>query len=86
MLGLERWETCTTEIARIIESLKENVEAKNTEDFDKPHYEDRSAFRRNFAADVKKVYDGFDINPFEEINLVHISNHLYLMMKKQESH
>ena len=84
--GLERRETCTTEIAMIIESLKENVEEKTTEDFDKPHYEDRSAFRRNLAADVKKVCDGLDVNPFEEINLVDISNHLYLMMKKQESH
>ena len=74
MSELERWETCTPEIARIIESLEENIEAKTTEDFDKPHHEDRTAFQRNFAADVKKVHDGFDVNPFEEMNLVNISN------------
>ena len=72
--GLERWETYTLEIVRIIESLEENVEAKTTEDFDKLHQEDRSAFQRNFTADVKKVYDGFDVNAFEEIILVDISN------------
>ena len=55
-----RWERCTPEIARIIESLEENIEAKTTE--------------INFAPHVKKVYDGFDVNPFEEINLVNISN------------
>ena len=74
MSGLERWETCTPEIARIIASLEENIEAKSTEDLNKPHHEDRSVFQCNFAADVKKVYDGFDVNPFEEMNLVNISN------------
>ena len=83
--GLERWETCPTEIARMFESLKENTEAKTT-DLDKLHYEDKSTLQRNFAAEVRKVYHGFEVNPFEEINLVNISNHLYLMTKKQESH
>ena len=72
--GLEQWETCTTEIARTIESLEENRETKTTEDLDKPHHEGKSAFQRNFAADAKKVYDDFDINPFKEMNLVKISN------------
>ena len=70
----ERWETCTPEIARIIKSLDEYVEAKTTEDLDKLHHEDRSLFQRNFLGDVKKVYDGFDVSPFEEMNLVTISN------------
>ena len=65
---------CSLEIARIIESLEKNIESKTTEDLNKPHHEDRSAFQRNFAADVKKVYDGFDVNPFEKMNLVTISN------------
>ena len=71
---LERWETCTPEIARTIESLEENIEAKTTENLDKLNHEDRSAFQRNFGADVKKVYDDFDVNPFEEMNLLNISN------------
>ena len=71
---LERWEMCSLEIARIIESLEKNIESKTTEDLDKPHHEDRSAFHRNFAAGVKKVYDGFDVNPFEKMSLVIISN------------
>ena len=70
----EVWETCTPEIARIIKSVEEYIEAKTTEDLDKLHYEDRNSFQRNFVGDVKKVYDGFDVNPFEEINLVNISN------------
>ena len=60
------------EIARIIESLEENIKAKTTADLDKPHHEDRTAFPCNFAADVKN--DSFDFNPFEEMNLVNISN------------
>ena len=47
---------------------------KTTEDLDKPHNEYRSAFQRNFAVDVKKVCDGFDVNPFEEMNPANISN------------
>ena len=65
---------CTPEIVRIIESLEENREAKPTEDLDKTHHEDRSAFQRNFTADAKKVYDGFDVNPFEEMYLENINN------------
>ena len=72
--GLERQEMCTPEIARIIESLEENRDAKLTEDLDKTHHEDRSAFQRNFMAEVKKVYDGFDVNPFEEMYLENINN------------
>ena len=72
--GLKWWETCTPEISRTIESLEENIEAKTAEDLDKPHHEDRSAFQRNFEADVKKVYDSFDVNLFEEMNLVKSSN------------
>ena len=70
MWGLEWWEMCTPEIA----SLEENIEAKTTEDLDKPHHEDRSVFQLNLPADVKKVYDGFDVSRFEEMNLVNISN------------
>ena len=65
---------CTPEIARIIESLEENRDAKLTEDLDKTHHEDRSAFQRNFMAEVEKVYDGFDVNPFEEMYLENINN------------
>ena len=62
------------ELARIIESLEKNIEEKTTENLDKPHHKDRSAFQRNFAADAKKVYDSFDVHPFEEMNLVSSSN------------
>ena len=74
VLELEQWETCIPEIARIIESLEGNIETKTTEDLDKPYYEDRSVFQCNFPADVKKVYDGFDVNLFREMNLVNISS------------
>ena len=70
----ELWETCTPEIARIIKTLEEYIEAKTTEDLDQLDHEDRNSFQRNFVGDVKKVYDGFGVNPFEEINLVNISN------------
>ena len=74
MSGLEQWETCTLEITRIIESLEINIEGKVTEDQNLPHHEDRQAFQRNFATDVKKICNGMKINPFEENNLVNISN------------
>ena len=74
MSGLERWETCTPEIARIIESLEINTVGKATEDQSVPHHEDREAFQRNFATDVKKICNGMEINPFEENNFVNISN------------
>ena len=74
MSGLERWETCTSEIARIIESLEINIERKATEDQKLPHHEEREAFQRNFATDVKKITNGMEINPFEENNFVNIGN------------
>ena len=74
MLGLERWETCTTEIAKIIEPLETNIEGKATEDQNLPHHEDREAFQRSFATDVKKICNGMEINPFEENNFVNVSN------------
>ena len=78
MSGLERWETCTPDIhriiARIIESLEINTVGKATEDQSLPHHEDREAFQRNFATDVKKICNGMEINPFEENNFVNISN------------
>ena len=74
MSGLERWETCTPELARIIESLEINIDGKVTEDQNLPHHEDREAFQRNFATDVKKICNGMEINPFEENNFVNISN------------
>ena len=39
-----------------------------------PHHEDKEAFQRNFATDVKKICNGMEINPFEESNFVNISN------------
>ena len=74
MSGLERWETCTPELARIIESLEINIDGKVTEDQNLPHHEDREAFQRNFATDVKKICNGMENNPFEENNFVNISN------------
>ena len=65
---------CTSEIARTIESLEENIETKTTDYLDKSHHEGKSAFQRNFAADAKKAYEDFDVNPFKEMNLVKISN------------
>ena len=53
------------EIARIIESLEENIDEQTPEDLDKAHHKDRSLFQCNFSGDVKKVYDGFNVNPFE---------------------
>ena len=85
--GLERWEKCTREFDRNTESSEENIEAKTTEDLDKLQHEEGIAFQRNFVADVKKVFDGFGVNPLEKMNIVIISNTpIYLMTKKQESH
>ena len=74
------------EIARIIKSLEENIDAKTAEDLHKAHHKDRSLFQCNFSGDVKKVYDGFNVNPFEEMNLVNISNTSKSYDDKQESH
>ena len=84
MSGLERWETCTPEIARIIESLEINIEGKATEDQNLPHHEDREAFQRNFATDVKKICNGMEINSFEENNYVNISNTSILQWRNKK--
>ena len=67
------------------ESLEENIDAKTAEDLDKAHHKGRSLFQCNFS-DFKKVYDRFNVNPFEEMNLVNISNTSKSYDDKQESH
>ena len=74
MSGIERWETCSPEIARIIEILEQSIDLNSIHELEKPHHEDRTTFQYNFSSDVKKVVNGFDLNPFEENNLVNISN------------
>ena len=80
--GLERWETCTIEIARIVESLEENIEAKTIDDL--INHIMKTGVRFNVTLQ-QKSRNCFNINIFEEINLLNISNHLYFMTKKQES-
>ena len=66
--------------------IRRNIDAKTPEDLDKAYHKDRSLFQCNFSGDVKKVYDGFNVNPFEKINLVNISNTSKSYDDKQESH
>ena len=74
MSGLERWETCSPEIARVIEIIEQSIDLNMTHDNEMPHHEDRISFQYNFASDVKKILNGFDLNPFEENRLANISN------------
>ena len=54
--------------------IRRKYRSETTEDLETPHHEDRTAFHRDFAEDFKKVYDGFDVNPFQKLSLVNISN------------
>ena len=70
---MERWETFSPEIARLIE----NSESHTGNDLDtneKPHHEDIVAFQNRFSLDMKKVIEGMDVNPFLQDNLVKVSN------------
>ena len=68
MLRLERWETCTPEIARIIESLEINIGGNDGRSKSTSAQKQRS-FQRNFATD-----NDMEIISFEENNFVNISN------------
>ena len=52
MSGIERWETCSPEIARIIEILEQNIDLNSIHESEKPLHEDRTTFQYNFSSDV----------------------------------
>ena len=68
------WNDGRRALQKLGELLNHNKKNQKQKDLDKPRNEDRGAFQRNFAADAKKVYHGFDVSSFEEINIVNISN------------
>ena len=74
MSGIERWETCFPEIARIIEILEQSIDLNSIHELEKPHHGDRTSFKYTFSSGVKKLVNGFDLNPFEENHPVNISN------------
>ena len=44
MSGIERWETCSPELARIIEILEQSIDLNSVHELEKPHHEDRTTF------------------------------------------
>ena len=73
MPGMERWEIYSPDLARITESSK----TQTVTDFDakeSPHHEDTTAFQYRFYSDANKIFEGMDVNPFEQEVLVKISN------------
>ena len=69
MSSLQGWETCTLELARIIESLEINIEGKAREDQNLHHHKEKEAFQRNFTADVKKICNGMELTHLKKIIL-----------------
>ena len=70
--GLERWELCGPDIARLLSEVEEEIYVDKTTHI--KHHEDTPAFQKRFASDVKKVYDGMVTNPFEVDKLTKVSN------------
>ena len=63
--GMERWETCSPEIARIIENFEDStISNSDTEE----KHGDTLAFQSRFASDVKNLLDGMKVDPFEQKN------------------
>ena len=67
MSSLQGWETCTPEIARIIESSEINIEGKAREDQNLHHHEEKEAFQCNFATDGKKICSGMELTHLKKI-------------------
>ena len=69
--GLERWELCGPDIARLLSEFEEEINVDKT---NINHHEDTPTFQRRFGSDVEKVYDGMVANPFEVDKLTKVSN------------
>ena len=74
--ALIRWETCGPEVARIVAEFEETIELNGKHDGreSKKHHEDTPTFQKNFAKDVKNLYDKIQCNPFELNDLTMINN------------
>ena len=70
--GLVRWETCGMEVIRLVGEFENTM--KKTTDAAGKHHEDSPSFQKQFSSDVKKVFDGMTINPFEQDKLTKLSN------------
>ena len=73
MSGMERWETSSPEIARIIENFESHT-GQNFDTIEKLHHENIVAFQNRFSLNVKKIIEGMDVNPLLQEDLVKISN------------
>ena len=71
--SLERWETSTPELARLITEFEESFGDKRNE-CDTQHHETAPAFQQRFSSDVQMVYFGIDSNPFQLGDLEKINN------------
>ena len=67
--GFEQWKTFT----RIIESFETQI-ASNFDNKEKPHHEYRMAFQSRISFETRIGFKEMDVNPFEQKNLVKVSN------------
>ena len=70
---MERWETSSPKIPRIVENL-EKYTGYDFNTNEKLLHEDIVAFQNKFSSDVKEVIEGIGVNSVLQDNLVKISN------------
>ena len=90
MSGMERWENCFPDLPRIIESS----ETQTATDFDakkSTNHEDTRTFQCRFYSDSNKIFEGMDVNAFEQevlgktSNASVVSDHKVIMRRRFES-
>ena len=72
--GLERWELCGHEIARLLSEFESDMGGSVGAISPQKHHEDTVAFQKRFSDDVDKVQAGMIANPFMLGTMTKISN------------
>ena len=72
--ALIRWETCGTEVARIVSEFEDFLYNQDTSSSAAKHHVDNEKFRQKFIKDVESAYQAIPCNPFEMASLSTINN------------
>ena len=68
--ALLRWKVCNPEVAHLLLEFEDGLlDNPQVEVFEEKHHEDNEAFKKNFVADIKVLYKGFAMNPFQRDKL-----------------
>ena len=72
--GLIRWETCGSEVVRIVSEFEDSLYNQDASSNAAKYHENKEKFRQKFNRDVESVYQTIPCNHFDMASLSTINN------------